>query len=104
MQILKLHVLPGAYKATDFANMAEVETLAGYKLAVATGGGAVTFTGPDGGSSATVTEADMLSCGGVVHELDAVLVPGVPSDPAAQDAMPAADDGSGEAPETVRIG
>jgi uncharacterized surface protein with fasciclin (FAS1) repeats len=88
VQILNLHVIPGVYKAADFANLSEVETLGGAKLYVSVEGGKVTFTGPDGGTSATVTEADLMSCKGVVHKIDFLLVPGIPENKMIESIVP----------------
>lgn len=76
-EILNLHVVPGAVKAADLSGLSEASTLGGAVLNVSTASG-VMFTAPDGGSSATVTTPDLMSCGGVVHKIDAVLIPGVP--------------------------
>jgi Fasciclin domain len=89
MQILSLHVISGAFKAADFATLTEVETLGGVMLSVSVDGSSVTFTAEDGGTSATVTEADLMSCAGVVHKIDSILVPGVPENPMLESLAPA---------------
>lgn len=88
VQILGLHVLPAAYKAADFAEIAEVTTLANLTLTVAVADGKVSFTAPDGGSTVYVSEADLMSCEGVVHKINGVLVPGVMPRPSDPEAMP----------------
>lgn len=79
VQIMNLHIIPGALTAADLATMTEVTTAGGMVLSIASEDGSVSFTGPSGGSLAVVTEADIESCAGVVHKLDALLVPGVPT-------------------------
>lgn len=81
MQILGLHVLEGVYKAADFAEITEVATMAGVMLTVSVSDGMVTFTAPAGGSSAYVSEADLMSCEGVVHKINSILVPGIDMTP-----------------------
>jgi hypothetical protein len=88
VQILGLHIIPGVYKAADFATLTEVKTLGGAILSVSTEGGKVTFTGPDSGTMATVTEADLMSCAGVVHKIDSILVPGIPENPMIEAIVP----------------
>lgn len=85
MQILSLHVIPGTYKAGDLTDGLTLETLAGQPLVVGVADGTVTFTAPDMGVAATVTEADIMSCDNVVHKIDSVLVPGIPE---VTDSMP----------------
>lgn len=80
-QILGLHVLEGVYKAADFAEVTEVATMAGVMLTVSVSDGMVTFTAPAGGSSAYVSEADLMSCEGVVHKINSILVPGIDMTP-----------------------
>ena len=80
MQILGLHVIPGTIKAADLTDGGEVETLAGMKLTVGIADGVITFTAPDMGLSAKVTEGDIMACGNVLHQIDHVLIPGTPED------------------------
>jgi hypothetical protein len=88
VQILGLHIIPGVYKAADFATLTEVKTLGGAILSVSTEGDKVTFTGPDSGTSASVTQADLMSCQGVVHKIDGLLVPGSPENRVIESIMP----------------
>jgi len=67
--ILTYHVIPGAYKSGD---------LAGQKLEVATvQGGKVSIDATDGVKvdEATVVAADVLASNGVIHVIDAVIMP-----------------------------
>ena len=94
-QILGLHVIPGTFKAADLTEGLEVETLAGMKVTVSLADGKVTFTAPDMGVAAMVTEADVMACGNVLHKLDSVLVPGIPE---VKEAMPDAEPVADSAP------
>lgn len=47
-------------------------------LSVSASDGSVTFSAPGGGTSATVTQADLMSCAGVVHVIDSLMIPGTP--------------------------
>ena len=87
MQILGLHIIEGAVKAADLEGVTEVTTMEGFKLLVSTAGGVVTFTASDGGSVGTVVEADIMSCAGVVHKIDMVLMPGNPEEDDEEDVM-----------------
>ena len=80
VQILGLHLIPGTIKAADLTDGGEVETLAGMKLTVGIADGVITFTAPDMGLSAKVTEGDIMACGNVLHQIDHVLIPGTPED------------------------
>ena len=98
MQILGLHIIPGTFKAADLTDGLEVETLAGMPLTVTLADGKVTFTAPDMGVAAMVTEADVMACGNVLHKVDSVLVPGIPE---VKEAMPPAAPKEEEAPMPV---
>ena len=78
MQILGLHVIPGTIKAADLTEGQEVETVVGMKLTVSVADGMITFTAPDMGLAAKVTEGDIMACGNVLHQIDHVLIPGTP--------------------------
>ena len=95
LQILGLHIIPGTFKAADLTDGLEVETLAGMPLTVSLADGTVTFTAPDMGVAAMVTEADVMACGNVLHKLDSVLVPGIPE---VKEAMPDAEPVADSAP------
>ncbi len=66
--ILTYHVVPGAVMSGDLENGMEVETVQGETLTIMTEGG-VTVNG------ATVTTADIKASNGVIHVIDAVLMP-----------------------------
>ena len=74
MQILDLHVIPGTLKSGDLTDGAEVTTVDGMTLIANVAGGTVTFTAPEMGVTATVTEADLMSCDNVVHKIDLSLI------------------------------
>ncbi len=68
--ILKYHVVSGKIKAGDIANgSTDVETLQGTKLNVTKGATGVTVNG------ANVTTADLKTSNGVIHVIDAVVLP-----------------------------
>ncbi len=69
-KVLTYHVVPGAsLMAGDLSDGQTVTTLQGEELAIGVSGGSVTVNG------AAVVEADLDSENGVVHVIDAVLVP-----------------------------
>jgi len=69
--ILKLHVIGGAVLSSDLTDDQEIETLGGNITANV--GETVTFTSGD--SVATVVVADVTASNGVIHAIDAVLLP-----------------------------
>lgn len=72
--VLKYHVVGTEAKSSDLKNNQSLATLDGkQKLTVSITDGAVTIEG--GMSSANVTKADIMATNGVVHEVDAVLIP-----------------------------
>lgn len=68
-KILTFHVVAGAVKAADLKDGQKVKTLQGEELTVAIKDGKVTING------ANVTAADLTGSNGVVHVIDAVLMP-----------------------------
>jgi len=68
--ILTYHVVSGAVKAGDLKDGQKIKTLQGEELTVGIKGGKVMING------ANVTAADLTGTNGVVHVLDAVLMPG----------------------------
>jgi uncharacterized surface protein with fasciclin (FAS1) repeats len=68
-KILTYHVVAGAVKAADLKDGQKVKTLQGEELTVAIKDGKVTING------ANVTAADLTGSNGVVHVIDAVLMP-----------------------------
>lgn len=80
-KVLTYHVVPGKMGASDVVaaikaggGKAEVTTLAGDKLTLALAGEKVTVTDAKGGV-ANVTIADVFQSNGVIHVVDAVLLP-----------------------------
>jgi uncharacterized surface protein with fasciclin (FAS1) repeats len=67
--ILTYHVVAGAVKAADLKDGQKVKTLQGEELKVSIKDGKVTING------ANVTAADLVGSNGVVHVIDAVLMP-----------------------------
>ena len=67
--ILTYHVVAGAVKAADLKDGQKVKTLQGEELTVAIKDGKVSING------ATVTAADLPNSNGVIHVVDAVLMP-----------------------------
>jgi uncharacterized surface protein with fasciclin (FAS1) repeats len=71
--VLKYHVVPQEAKASDLKDGESLDTLDGNQtLKVSIAGDTVTIIGSD---SANVTKADIMATNGVVHEVDAVLIP-----------------------------
>jgi LPXTG-motif cell wall-anchored protein len=68
--ILTYHVVPGTVMAADVVELDSATTLQGGDISIAVSGGNVVLNG-----SATVVTADIESCNGVVHVIDAVLLP-----------------------------
>lgn len=67
--ILTYHVVAGAVKASDLKDGQKVKTLQGEELTVSIKDGKVMING------ANVTSADLIGSNGVVHVIDAVLMP-----------------------------
>jgi uncharacterized surface protein with fasciclin (FAS1) repeats len=79
--ILSYHVVPGVVLAEDLrrsiqkrGGRAELATVGGGKLTLTEAGGAITLTDAKGGQ-ARVTQGDVIQSNGVVHVVDAVLMP-----------------------------
>ena len=68
-KILTYHVVAGAVKAADLKDGQKVKTLQGEELTVSIKDGKVMING------ANVTAADLVGTNGVVHVIDAVLMP-----------------------------
>lgn len=80
-RILTCHVIPAKALSTDIVKMVAddggthmVDTVGGCKLALKADGGKVTIT-DENGTVANVTIADVLQSNGVIHVIDAVLLP-----------------------------
>jgi uncharacterized surface protein with fasciclin (FAS1) repeats len=67
--ILKYHVVPGEVSAEQAMKISEAKTVAGKSLPISTSGGKVMV------KNATVTQADIQASNGVIHVIDAVLLP-----------------------------
>lgn len=67
--ILTYHVVPGSVMAADLSDGQKVTTVQGEELTVSIKDGVVMING------ATVTAADLTGSNGVVHVIDAVLMP-----------------------------
>ena len=73
VEILTYHVVPAAVMAGD-VETGDVETLNGETFAIEVADGGVTIT--DGrGTTANVVETDIIASNGVIHVIDAVLLP-----------------------------
>jgi uncharacterized surface protein with fasciclin (FAS1) repeats len=71
--VLKYHVVPEEAKAADLTNKESLPTLDGKNnLTVSLAGGNVTI---EGTNKAEVVKADIMATNGVVHEINAVLIP-----------------------------
>ncbi len=67
--LLKYHVVQGAIKTADIANMSEAQTLDGQPIAIAVKDNKTQI------NDATVTGPDLETANGVIHTIDRVLVP-----------------------------
>lgn len=67
--VLLYHVVEGTYTAADLQNVTSLTTLEGSTLNVTVSGDTVTVDG------ARVVEADIMATNGVIHGIDAVLLP-----------------------------
>jgi uncharacterized surface protein with fasciclin (FAS1) repeats len=67
--ILTYHVVPGAVMAADVVEMSEAETVNGKKVKIAIEGGTVMV------NDAKVVTADVNASNGVIHIIDAVILP-----------------------------
>jgi len=75
--ILKGHVVSGKEMAAAIEKMNEIKPLHGDAIKVAMKDGKVVLN-----DKATVTKADLAACNGVIHVIDAVLMPAAPKAPA----------------------
>ncbi|MBB1283020.1 fasciclin domain-containing protein [Flavisolibacter sp. BT320] len=67
--VLTYHVVPGTYRAADLKDGQKLKTVQGNELTVMMKDGKVMIDG------ATVTTPDLVSSNGVIHVLDAVVMP-----------------------------
>ena len=73
--ILRLHVASGEIEADELSDGQTVTTLNGNVTIVAEGSGFGIDTDADGQADATITVTDIEASNGVVHKIDAVLLP-----------------------------
>ena len=78
-EILRYHVLAGAVPSQDAVTLDAALTVQGSELALATADGQLMV------NDATVTEADIQASNGVIHVIDAVLMPKAKMDASAMD-------------------
>jgi uncharacterized surface protein with fasciclin (FAS1) repeats len=78
--ILTYHIVSGTVKSTDLSNGMEAATVNGAKVTITIDGSTVKV------NTATVTAADIMCSNGVIHVIDAVLLPPAapPSEPESQ--------------------
>ncbi len=69
-KVLTYHVIAGSVPSGTVATMTEAATVEGRKVTIAVVDGKVVING-----SATVTSADVAASNGVIHVIDAVLMP-----------------------------
>ncbi|TPG62901.1 fasciclin domain-containing protein [Hymenobacter nivis] len=72
--ILTYHVVPGHYPAAALKDGQQLKTVQGELLTVKKQGDSIMLVDAKGGS-ATVQQADIVATNGVVHSIDAVLMP-----------------------------
>ncbi|MBC7920158.1 MAG: fasciclin domain-containing protein [Ferruginibacter sp.] len=72
--ILTTHVVEGSVKAADLQDGQSIKTVSGQTLTVSKQGDSVMIKDAQG-NSATVTSADIQATNGIVHSIDAVLMP-----------------------------
>lgn len=68
-QVLTYHVVPGRVLSTDVVGLTSAETLNGASVSISVEGGAVLI------DNATVTATDVQGTNGVIHVIDAVILP-----------------------------
>ncbi len=85
--VLATHVVPGIYKSTDLSNGQVLQTLLpGATLTVEVREDGV-YIKPTGGPAAKVITADIEADNGVVHFINAVLIPGALTETPASEAV-----------------
>jgi uncharacterized surface protein with fasciclin (FAS1) repeats len=71
-EILLLHVVPGAVYAADVVKLTEAKTAGGKTVSISTDGGVKVGTAT---GKANVTKTDIKTSNGVIHVIDAVILP-----------------------------
>jgi uncharacterized surface protein with fasciclin (FAS1) repeats len=71
-EILLLHVVPGAVYAADVVKLTEAKTAGGKTVSISTDGGVKVGTAT---GKANVTKTDIKASNGVIHVIDAVILP-----------------------------
>jgi len=71
-EILLLHVVPGAVYAADVVKLTEAKTAGGKTVSISTEGGVKVGTAT---GKANVTKTDIKASNGVIHVIDAVILP-----------------------------
>lgn len=92
--VLTYHVISGTFMSGDLSGEQTVETVNGESLTITATDEGVTLTDALG-NTATVISADLDADNGVVHVIDAVMLPAAPADILGDEAVPA-DDPAGE--------
>jgi uncharacterized surface protein with fasciclin (FAS1) repeats len=70
--ILLLHVVPGSVMAADVVNLKEAKTAGGATVKISTAGGVKVGTAK---GMSNVTKTDIKASNGVIHVIDAVILP-----------------------------
>lgn len=68
--VLTYHVIPGSHPASEVVTLTSAPTVNGANVAIDASSGSVRLNG-----SATVTTADVQASNGIIHVIDAVLLP-----------------------------
>jgi uncharacterized surface protein with fasciclin (FAS1) repeats len=71
-EILLLHVVPGSVYAADVVKLTEAKTAGGKTVSISTDGGVKVGTAT---GKANVTKTDIKTSNGVIHVIDAVILP-----------------------------
>jgi len=97
--ILTYHVVPGAVTSDQVVKLTSAETLNGASVTISlTGDGKVKI------DNATVTVTDIQATNGVIHVIDAVLIPGATTSAATSSLTAGWTSGSGRLAQAVRNG
>ena len=67
--VLTYHVVPGAVMASDVVKLKQAKTVEGQTLAISANGGKVMV------NNANVTATDIVASNGIIHVIDAVVLP-----------------------------